>query len=109
MSSNNWVPDYQDPMTFLDMWTKGNPSNREGFYDPKYDKLIKEAENLGGQPEKRWEKLHEAEKVLLEDDAAIVPLYQAGNAILTKPYVKGLLHPNFGLDVDWTHAEVLKH
>ncbi|MFC7393093.1 peptide ABC transporter substrate-binding protein [Scopulibacillus cellulosilyticus] len=110
MSSNFWAPDYQDPSTFLDLWVSNSPmTNREHFSDPKYDQLIKEIHNLGAEPEKRWKKMQEAEKLLLEKDAAIIPLYQEGRAYLTKPYVKNLSYPAFGYNVDWTHAEVLKH
>ncbi|MFC7393091.1 peptide ABC transporter substrate-binding protein [Scopulibacillus cellulosilyticus] len=109
MSISGWSPDYKDPMTFLDMWTTGNTMNRMGYSDKKYDQLIDEAKNLGGEPQKRWEKMQQAEKLLLEKDTAVIPLYQRANAFVTKPYVKGLTYPPFGFDMDWTHAEVLKH
>ncbi|MBM7644020.1 oligopeptide transport system substrate-binding protein [Scopulibacillus daqui] len=109
MSISGWSPDYLDPMTFLDMWTTGNPMNRMGYSDKKYDQLIDEANNLGAEPQKRWEKMQEAEKLLLDKDTAVIPLYQRANAYVTKPYVKGLIYPSFGFDLDWTHAKVLKH
>ncbi|MBM7644021.1 oligopeptide transport system substrate-binding protein [Scopulibacillus daqui] len=110
IANSGWSPDYLDPMTFLDLWTTGNPNqNQMGYSDPKYDQLIKEAVAEGAQPDKRWKTMQEAEKQLLDKDQAIVPIYQKGLAYVTKPYVKGLTYPAFGFDLDWTHAEVLKH
>ncbi|MBM7644019.1 oligopeptide transport system substrate-binding protein [Scopulibacillus daqui] len=109
MENGGWSPDYLDPITFLDMWTTKSDMNRMNYSDPKYDKLIEEVNQLGADPQKRWEKMQEAEKLLLDKDAAIVPLYQRANAYVTKPYVKGLIYPPFGFDMDWTHAKVLKH
>ncbi|GGH79426.1 oligopeptide transport system substrate-binding protein [Pullulanibacillus pueri] len=105
---SGWGPDYQDPMTFLDMWTSSNESNTSGWKNPKYDQLIKEADNLGDKPQERWEKLKEAEKVFMED-MPIVPEYQAGGAQLIKPYVKGLVHQSLGMGTDIRHAKILKH
>ena len=39
---------------------------------------------------KRWETLGKAEKLLLEEDAGMVPLYQTGRAYVMKPNVKAL-------------------
>ena len=38
-----WGPDYNDPMTFLDMWVTGNGNNSVDYSNPEYDKLIAEA------------------------------------------------------------------
>ncbi|GGH88737.1 oligopeptide transport system substrate-binding protein [Pullulanibacillus pueri] len=103
-----WGPDYQDPMTFLDLWTSTNPNNTMGYKNTEYDKLIKEADNLGTDPQKRWDKLVQAEKVLM-DDMAIIPQFQVGGAQLIKPYVKGLVHQSMGIATDFRHAKVYKH
>ncbi|MBM7644022.1 oligopeptide transport system substrate-binding protein [Scopulibacillus daqui] len=109
LGNSGWIPDYDDPMTYLDLWTTNNQQNNMGFSDPKFDKLIEEADNLGADPQKRWDKMHEAEKLLLEKDQAIAPLFQEGTAHAIRPYVKGLNYPNFGMRVDFLHAKILKH
>lgn len=108
MSKWGWLPDFRDPMTFLDMWVTDGPFNRTGYSNPKFDSLIKKAKNLGGQPKKRWDAMQEAEKILLED-AAIVPTHQAATAYVKKPYVKHIIVRNYGPTVDWTYAYVLEH
>jgi oligopeptide transport system substrate-binding protein len=99
-----WGPDYQDPMTFLDMFVTDGAHNQMGYSNPDYDKLINDAKKETDQ-QKRWEMMLEAEKVLFEDQA-ISPLYQRGVTGLQKPYVKDLAHHLFGADVSYKWAYI---
>lgn len=108
MSLWGWLPDYKDPMTYLDMWVTDGPFNRTGYANPKYDAMIKKANNLGADPEKRWKVMQEAEKLLLED-AVIIPTDQKANAYVKKPYVNHLIIRNYGPTVDFKHAYIAKH
>lgn len=38
-----WSPDYNDPMTYLDMFATGNGNNYGKYSNPEYDKLIADA------------------------------------------------------------------
>ncbi|PGZ60865.1 peptide ABC transporter substrate-binding protein [Bacillus cereus] len=92
----NWGPDYKDPISYLELFTTGNPNNKMSYTNPRYDELIKKAKNeLVLDSEKRWEVLQEAEQVLLED-AAVAPLYHIGSAYVQKDYVKGIEKHQFG-------------
>ena len=106
LSLSSWGPDYSDPMTFLDMWLKGGSANRMGYDNPKLNELVAEARgetDLG----KRFEMLLGIEKILLEEDAAIAPLYQTGAAILMRDRVKGLVkHPSGAeFSYKWAYIE----
>lgn len=68
-----WVGDYNDPMTFLDLYTSDNPQNHSGYDNPEYDKLIANA-CVEKDLNKRADILVNAEKILL-DDMPFVPLY----------------------------------
>ncbi|WP_203364191.1 peptide ABC transporter substrate-binding protein [Bacillus sp. REN10] len=106
-SIGGWGPDYIDPMTFLDMFVTGGAHNQQGYSNPEYDKLIQEAKTtLVMEPEKRWDNFLKAEKILLEDDAAIAPMYQRARAYLQRPNVKGILLHNAGGDYSYKWAEV---
>jgi oligopeptide transport system substrate-binding protein len=103
-----WGPDYADPMTFIDMFTTGSGNNQMHYSNPEYDKLVQEAKTTyAQQPEKRWEAMLKAEKILLDQDAAIAPVYQRGVAVLQRPYVKGLLKHKVGpeLTYKWVSVE----
>lgn len=92
----NWGPDYKDPISYLELFTTGNPNNKMNYSNPRYDELIKKAKtDFVLEPEKRWEVLLEAEQVLLED-AAVAPLYHIGSAYVQKDYVKGIEKHQFG-------------
>lgn len=81
-----WSPDYQDPMTYIDLFETGAPYNQSNYSNSSVDKLIKEAK-VTVDTKKRWELMQQAEKLML-DDAAFAPTYQTGISRLTKPYVK---------------------
>ena len=76
-----WSPDYNDPMTYLDMFTTTNGNNYGKYSSEKYDTLIADAMKET-DPVKRQEMLVECEKILCNEDAPIFPLYYS-----TKPYV----------------------
>ncbi|MFD3445687.1 ABC transporter substrate-binding protein [Microbacteriaceae bacterium 4G12] len=102
-----WGPDYPDPMTFLDMFETGNPHNEMSYSNPEYDQIIKDGKGkLLANPKDRLDQLAKAEKILL-DDAAIAPIYQRGDAIIQRPYIKDIIKHNFGGDYSykWTYVE----
>ena len=93
-----WSGDYMDPYTFLSIqYGKGNEGGT-GFYDPKYDKMLDEA-NAELDPEKRYEKLARAEFYLMEQLPA-VPLTINATNWMKKPYIKGM-YPNPGTLLPW--------
>jgi oligopeptide transport system substrate-binding protein len=101
-----WGPDYQDSMTFLDMFVTDGGHNRMEYSNKKYDDLIKSSKTDLSDLKKRWENLQEAERILLEEDAAIAPLYQRGRALLVKPYVKDVFKHGFGADYSYKWAYI---
>lgn len=106
ISFSIWGPDYQDPMTYMDMFTTENPHNEMAYSNKEYDRLINEAQSET-DVKKRWEMLQEAERILLEEDAAIAPMYQRGTAFVQRAYVKDLhMHP-FGPEysLKWAYVE----
>lgn len=108
ISLASWGPDYPDPMSDLDMWVTGGPFNETGFSSKQYDSMIEQAKNLGSDPEKRFEVMQEAEKLLLEK-SVIVPLYQPAYVYLMKPYVKNFVYKRPGPNEDWTYVYIKKH
>ncbi len=39
----NWGPDYKDPISYLELFTTGNPNNKMNYSNVRYDELIKKA------------------------------------------------------------------
>lgn len=101
-----WGPDYLDPMTFLDLFVTDSPLNLMSYSNEEYDALIESAKGeLAQDPVARWEAMAEAERILLEEDAAIAPIFQMGTMSLKKPYVKNIVKHPFGSDYSfkWTY------
>ncbi|MFT9848804.1 peptide ABC transporter substrate-binding protein [Aneurinibacillus sp. REN35] len=100
MSRSSFLPDFADPINFLDGFQTGNSMNRTGWSNPKYDKLIKDAYNEADDA-KRYKLMQEAEKILM-DEAPIIPLYYYNLAYLQSDKVDGVVRHAFGyIDFKW--------
>lgn len=107
ISFSGWGPDYADPMTFLDMFVTGSGNNLMNYSNREYDRLIRSGKINLQNLEERWDNLHKAERILLEEDAAIAPMYQGGSAYLLRPNIKNLIiHPfGPGKTFKWAYVE----
>lgn len=74
ISHSGWVGDYNDPNTFMDMFTSYSGNNRTGFKNMEYDQLIEDA-GYESDKEKRNEIFRRAEKILVDEEAVLLPLY----------------------------------
>lgn len=95
----NWSADFSDPISFLDLFTSNNSYNWGKWHNAKYDALIKASKTTDANSNaKRWQDLVQATQ-LLTKDMGTIPLYQNGEAHLTKASVKNLQRtPNTSLD-----------
>ncbi len=98
ISRNAWVGDYMDPFTFLNLFYSPQNDGATGWWDPKYDKLLDDA-NKELDEQKRLEMLASAEFTVLHEQLVIPLLTQATNW-MKKPYVKGM-YPNPGTLHAW--------
>ncbi len=106
MSLSTWGADYNDPTAFLDMWVTGRAANRMKYSNPSYDELFAKS-TMETDPKKRYDMLLELEKILIKEDAALVPLIQFGNLILKRSNVKGLIEHYSGIEysLKWAYIE----
>lgn len=108
LAFSGWFPDYQDPMTYLDMWTSDNPQNTTGWSDKQFDKLISNASSETANPSKRWSDMQSAEKLMMSQ-YPIVPIYQQGQSWAQKSYLKNYEMPSYGPQYDFSQAYILAH
>jgi oligopeptide transport system substrate-binding protein len=93
MSLYGWIADYNDPMNFLDLFLSDSEFNDPSFKNARYDQLITAAQTET-DAKVRMDKLIEAERLLVEDQAAIAPVYFSGVAALLRPTFKDFVeHP----------------
>lgn len=100
-----WGPDYNDPMTYLDMWMSTSSYAQEaGFNNAEYDRLIKLAKSSGDQ-NVRMDAMAEAEAILM-DEMPITPTFFRKKFTLVKPNVKGVIRRALSPDPDFFYADV---
>ncbi|TCP55613.1 oligopeptide transport system substrate-binding protein [Tumebacillus sp. BK434] len=99
-----WGADYNDPMTFLDLFLADGEFNKVKYKNPKYDELINKAK-AEADTKKRAQYLVEAEKLLMKD-MPIGPVFFRGKAFATKEYVKGLVTLPYGIDYDLKNVKI---
>lgn len=87
----NWVPDYDDPMTFLTLWTTSGCEIAEHWSNAEYDRIIAECTtgSLAADNEARRQAMYAAEEILLAN-AVIAPLYTNANAMLIGSNISGI-------------------
>ncbi len=84
---SDWVADYLDPTTFLDIWRSESGNNHTGWKSADYDALMNEAA-ASADPVARATLLAKAETLMLEA-APIAPIYFNTHVYLVHPSVKG--------------------
>lgn len=89
--SIGWIADYPDPENFLDLLFHSNSGlNYMHYSNSKVDMLLESARVETSQ-QRRQELFLEAEQLIVSD-APWVPLWNSVDYVLTKPYVKGVVH-----------------
>ncbi|MCR4940929.1 MAG: peptide ABC transporter substrate-binding protein [Treponemataceae bacterium] len=68
----SWIGDFSDPIAFLELFKSDSNLNVTNWKNEKFDNLLNEANSITNTT-KRYEKLAEAEQLML-DDAVIIPL-----------------------------------
>ncbi|MGI6734108.1 MAG: peptide ABC transporter substrate-binding protein [Anaerovoracaceae bacterium] len=80
IARNGWIADYNDPISFLDMWITGGGNNDAQYANPEYDALIAAAKSTADAAE-RMDLLHQAEDILMAEHV-VAPIY-----FYTQPYM----------------------
>ncbi len=93
ISRNGWVMDYNDPSNMLELFTTTNGNNDGKYSNPDYDAAI-EASKVADSAT-HFQKLHEAEDILMEDTAAIPVAYYT-DFWLQSDSLKGTWHSPYG-------------
>lgn len=88
-----WGPDFNDPLTYLDIFTTGNGNNHTGYSSLAFDANIFKASSEG-DAKKRMELLVKAERTLLSD-APICPIYYRNRTYVMSPSLKGVIRNGF--------------
>ena len=84
---SNWVGDYLDPLTFLDIFRSDSGNNYTGWSNNDYDAALFAAARTA-DPIARRALFQKAESILI-NEAPIAPIYYFTHTLLKHPSVKG--------------------
>ncbi|MEM7099180.1 MAG: peptide ABC transporter substrate-binding protein [Pseudomonadota bacterium] len=97
-----WGPDYDDPLTFGDLFASWNVQNRGRFANEEYDAQVEIAQTSLDQGV-RAAAFGRIQDIVFEE-AAILPMYERGVSYVIHPDVKNVKRRVIGAEVDFTNA-----
>lgn len=83
----SWGADFPDPDTFMTLFTSTSGNNHGRWKNKNYDDIVLKASQTLNLSQRQL-LYKEAQKILLEKDVAIAPLFFNTQILLTKPWVK---------------------
>jgi oligopeptide transport system substrate-binding protein len=84
-----WIADFPDPENFMSLFTSLSGNNHIGFADARYDELVSTAATMRAADE-RADTYGATQRLLVEDHAAIAPVYAGATNALIHPRVRGV-------------------
>jgi oligopeptide transport system substrate-binding protein len=94
IARNGWLADYNDPITFLDMWVTGGGNNDAQWSNAEYDSLIKRIKS-STDTEERYRLMHEAEDIIFKE-SMLCPIYYYVDIYLLNQKVQGFYSSPLG-------------
>lgn len=95
IARHGWIADYNDPMTFIDMWETGGGNNDAKYSNADYDALLDQIRGTMDQGE-RMKLMHEAEDLVIGQDYGVCPLYFYTQKYMLSEGIKGLHYTTLG-------------
>ncbi len=102
VSRAGWFGDYGDPTTFLDLNRTGDGNNDRKYSNPAYDALLDRAREET-DPVRRLDLLTQAERIIVEEDLPMVPIFHYVQIYLFDPHrLTGISsHPRSEQNLAW--------
>ena len=99
-----WGPDYDDVLTFGDLFSSWNANNRGLFKNDELDRNVQIAQQ-SSDPKARMEAMDRVQQILYEE-AAIIFEYERGSNYVADDRVQGVTRRAVGTDPDYTRAYI---
>ncbi|BCN32576.1 peptide ABC transporter substrate-binding protein [Anaeromicropila herbilytica] len=94
IARHGWLADYNDPISFLDMWVTGGGNNDAKWSNKDYDALIKTVKTSTDRNE-RYTAMHKAEDILAKE-MPIIPIYYYTDLYLKSDKLQGFYSSPLG-------------
>ena len=89
-----WIGDYNDPISYFDMWKSSAGIYNTGFNNKEYDELILKA-SLTMNSNERFEYLKRAESILIYEEGVISPSVFTNSQFFYEKGIKNLMYNTF--------------
>lgn len=97
MSISGWIAGDSNLGYYFNLYESDSAYNYGGYANDEFDRLVKDAKTvLANDIDQQFENYKEAERILLEEDAAQIPLYQSASNFLVNPRVEGIEYHLYG-------------
>ncbi|MTI46698.1 peptide ABC transporter substrate-binding protein [Sporosalibacterium faouarense] len=107
MAAMGWIGDYNDAMTFMDLFLSDSPQNRARYKNEEFDSYVHDAMEVFDQKE-RVDAMVAAEKIFIED-MPIAPYSYGTEIYVQRPYVKDIVRLPLQVYDGKKWAYVLEH
>jgi oligopeptide transport system substrate-binding protein len=101
-----WGPDFEDPMTFADLFASWNVNNRGRYESDLYDNYVRTAQ-ASSDPIVRMDAMGKAQQLII-DDATVLPTYERVANTVQHPKLSGVVFKQTGSSMILTYARVLE-
>jgi oligopeptide transport system substrate-binding protein len=107
MVAAGWGPDYNDPMTFADLFSSWNLNNRGRYKNDAYDSLVRIAQSTTNQAvrSQAFGKIQD----LIFEDVVIIPQYERGYIYVQHKDIENVRRSRVGGDPNYNYARIVEH
>lgn len=105
LCAGGWGADYSDVSSFFACFLSDSQNNNGKYKNEQYDNLVRSGAKET-DPSKRIKLYKDAEELLINKDAALVPLYYQDVHNFRQNYVKGMYLPKFGAYYDLSRVYI---
>ncbi len=107
MVAAGWGPDFDDPLTFGDLYASWNLNNRGMYNNPELDRQVRIAQGSLDQ-QIRMDAFGEIQRLLIED-AVMLPNYERGLVYVQDPRLRDVVYRSVGTDPDYSNAYLVEN
>jgi len=99
-----WGPDYNDLLTYADLFMSVNLNNRGRYSSQVYDHWVEVAQNTV-DVKSRMRAFGQLQQILF-DDVVILPMYERGKVYVQHPNLRGVIRRAVGGDPNFNYAVI---
>ncbi|MFZ7133665.1 MAG: peptide ABC transporter substrate-binding protein [Eubacteriales bacterium] len=94
LARDGWLGDYNDPISFIDMFVSTSGNNNSQWDNAEYDAIVKQIKS-SSDSEERYQLMHDAEDILMEE-APCAPIYYYVDIYLLNTTLEGFYSSPLG-------------